>query len=392
VLRTAAARVATAVRHQPGGGGDAQAVKGLLAVLVALVQRRLDDPDAPIAEAARSRDGRRLLKRLHAELQWEAAHGGAGGSGGSGGSGGAGDARLDGLVAAAERLRGTIEADGAQDFVTTCGPEGTELLVNVAHDFRSPLTSILFLAETLQRGQSGPVNEVQRRQLGLIYGAALGLSSVASDLIELARGGDHLAEKEAVPFSLTGVLESVRGIAWPIAEEKHLDIRLLPPVTDQRMGHPVALSRVLLNLTTNALKFTDTGFVEIVTRETAPGRVEFAVRDSGRGIDPAIVESLYRPLREVAGRPGRAFSPTGLGLTMCRTLVEAMGSELEVETRRGWGTRFFFELALPASAPMHHAPRGRSAARPRRMRPKAAPPSAPAPASVASDPRLAPQV
>jgi signal transduction histidine kinase len=356
LLRAAAHRVAAAVRHEPGNSLDPQQVEELLVLLATVVHRRQADADAPIDERARSAVGRRLLKLLHAEVVWEASQNGNA------------DSQIPAILAVMEVVRGLIEADGAQDFVASCGPDGIDLLVNIAHDFRSPLTSILFLAETLQRAQSGPVNDVQRRQLGLIYGAALGLSSVASDLIELARGGDHLAEKEAVPFSLTGVLESVRGIAWPIAEEKQLDIRLLPPTTDQRLGHPVALSRVLLNLTTNALKFTDTGFVEILTRETAPERVEFAVRDSGRGIDPAIVKSLYQPLREVAGRKGRAFSQTGLGLTMCRRLVEAMGSELEVETRRGWGTRFFFDIALPACAPMHDSPRTNRLERARRAR------------------------
>src|SRR4029077_14935877 len=73
---------------------------------------------------------------------------------------------------------------------------GLDLLVEVIHDLRSPLTSILFLAETLQRGQSGDVNDVQRRRLGLIYSAALGLSSVVSDAIELARGGQELADRD----------------------------------------------------------------------------------------------------------------------------------------------------------------------------------------------------
>src|SRR2546426_11485627 len=118
-----------------------------------------------------------------------------------------------------------------------------------------------------------------------------------------------------------------------------------------RMGHPVALSRVLLNLTTNALKFTEEGYVEIVTRETSPARVEFAVRDSGRGIDPAVVNILYQPFRRAPGRRRLCFSDTGLGLTMCRRPVQAMDSELQVETRPGWGTRFFFEVDLPPCGP-----------------------------------------
>jgi len=79
------------------------------------------------------------------------------------------------------------------------GPDGLDLVVEVAHDLRSPVTSIIFLAETLSRGQSGDINDLQRRQLRLIYSAALGLSSMASDVIELARGGDQLVEREQSP-------------------------------------------------------------------------------------------------------------------------------------------------------------------------------------------------
>ena len=261
------------------------------------------------------------------------------------------------ILAAMEHVRERMERTGARPFAGGLwGTDGLDLLVAIAHDLRSPLTSVLFLAETLQRGQSGPVNDVQHRQLGLIYGAALGLSSVASDVIELARGGAQLMEKEPTPFSVVTVFDSVRDIVRPIAEEKQLAVRLLPPQVDQRLGHPVALSRVLLNLTTNALKFTTVGHVELSAQELGPTRVQFAVRDSGRGIDPAIVNSLYQPLRNGAGRSEHAFSQTGLGLSMCRALVEAMGSELNVETRRGWGTRFYFELTLPPCPLQGEAP------------------------------------
>jgi signal transduction histidine kinase len=170
-------------------------------------------------------------------------------------------------------------------------------------------------------------------------------------VIELARGGDQLMEKEPTPFSLTAMLESVRDIVRPIAEEKRLAVRLLPANVDYRMGHPAALSRVLLNLTTNALKFTNEGYVEIVAQEIGPLRVQFAVRDSGMGIDPKIVSSLYEPFRRAVGRTEQSFSQTGLGLAMCQKLVEAMHSHLQVETRRGWGTRFYFELSLPVCPP-----------------------------------------
>ena len=252
------------------------------------------------------------------------------------------------LLAAIEEVGQRLEADWSQHFTDRLSsPDGLELVVEVAHDLRSPLTSILFLAETLQRGRSGAVNSVQERQLGLIYSAAFGLSSVASDVIELARGGDRLVDLDPIPFSVTDIFESVRDIVQPIAEEKNLRVQLVVPEADFRIGHPVALSRVLLNLTTNALKFTAEGFVEVVARQTGARRIEFSVRDTGRGIPPQSMATLFEPFRR-RQKPGEyAFSGSGLGLSICRKLVEAMGSTLQVETGQGTGTRFYFELDLP---------------------------------------------
>ncbi len=252
------------------------------------------------------------------------------------------------VLRAIEEVAQQLEADWSQHFADRlAGPDGLELVVEVAHDLRSPLTSILFLAETLQRARSGPVNPVQERQLGLIYSAAFGLSSVASDVIELARGGDRLVDLDPIPFSVTDILESVRDIVQPIAEEKNLTVRLQPPEADFRVGHPVALSRVLLNLTTNALKFTAEGFVEVTARQTTPRGIEFSVRDTGRGIPPQSMATLFEPFRR-RQKPGEyAFSGSGLGLSICRKLVEAMGSSLQVETAPSYGTRFYFTLDLP---------------------------------------------
>jgi signal transduction histidine kinase len=293
--------------------------------------------------------GRRLLELLRSEVveSWREV--------------GVPDTELLPLFIAMERVRVTIQPNWAQTFAQQLsGTDGLALLMDVAHDLRSPLTSILVLAETLQRGQSGTVNEVQRRQLGLIYTAALGLSSVASDIIEFTQGGDQLVENEPSAFSVTAMLESVRDIVRPIAEEKHLTVRLLAPTHDQRMGYPVALSRVLLNLTTNALKFTDQGYVEIVAQELGEegsAHLEFAVRDSGRGIPPDKITTLFQPLRKESGRRGHLFSQTGLGLTICRKLATAMKSELKVESKTGWGTRFYFELDLPIVAVRRSGPR-----------------------------------
>ncbi len=252
------------------------------------------------------------------------------------------------LLGALEAVGAAYEPDWSQHFADRLsGPDGLELVVEVAHDLRSPLTSILFLAETLQRGRSGTVSPMQERQLGLIYSAAFGLSSMASDVIELARGGDRLVDLDPIPFSISDILESVRDIVFPIAEEKGLEVRLVPPAQDFRVGHPVALSRVLLNLTTNALKFTSEGHVELSAAAQDGDAVVFAVQDTGRGIPEKAMATLFEPFRRRQRDGDYAFSGSGLGLSICRKLVEAMGSRLEVETSAGQGSRFHFTLVLP---------------------------------------------
>jgi signal transduction histidine kinase len=225
------------------------------------------------------------------------------------------------------------------------GSDGLALLVELAHDLRSPLTSILCLAESLQHGQGGSVTPEQSRQLGLIYNAAFGLCTTASDVLELARGGKRLVDRAPAAFSLAETFASVRSMVLPMAEEKGIAVRLVHPVPERRVGHERAVSRVLLNLTTNAVKFTERGFVEMSARPLSQRRLEFSVRDTGAGIDAGVLATIYQPVRRNVKR--EHFSSSGLGLAICRKLIRAMGAELQVESRPNWGTRFFFELDCP---------------------------------------------
>lgn len=226
-------------------------------------------------------------------------------------------------------------------------PEGLELLVELAHDLRSPISSILFLVDALQRGLSGELNPTQQRQVGLIYSAALRLCTVATDVIELVCGGDRLADREPELFSVQELLGSVRDMVRPLAEQKGVPVRLVVSAIELRLGHPRALSRVLLNLAINALKFVDEGFVEIAAEPKDTSRVVFSVRDTGPGIDAAALATLCEPFPLAGARRDRRFSRSGLGLAICHKLLTAMRSELQVETAPGRGTRFWFDADLP---------------------------------------------
>jgi len=251
------------------------------------------------------------------------------------------------ILRAIERVQVSMDLDAAHRFASRLtGQDAQQLVVEMAHDMRSPLGSILILAERLRGGAGGELSPIQQRQLGLVYSAAFGLSALAGDVIELARGGTTLVDTDSIAFSVSDVLQSIMDILRPMAEEKRLEMRATGPSADVRIGHPSALNRVLLNLATNAIKFTNTGSVEISTLEIDRSRVEFSVQDTGRGIPDQVMGSLFEAFRQRQTPGDYAFSSAGLGLSICQKLIAAMGGELHVATELEKGTRFYFTLDL----------------------------------------------
>lgn len=336
VLEAAAGGVAAEWARQAGGTADGVELVEKLIALVRSVEANDAPPELDAYQAIGLPVFRKLLELLRAEVVriWS-------------GSDTPPPRKMVELLATFERTRTALEYHIGQSFTAQlAGPSGCEMAVEIAHNLRSPLTSVLFLSEALLGGHSGDMNPLQRRQLRLIYSATLGLTSTVSDVVELAHGGDALMEESPSPFSVSEMLESICDMVKPMAEQKKLDLRVRALTADRRTGYPTALSRVLLNLITNALKFTEEGYVEIVADAKGSNRVQFSVRDTGEGIDATRGE-LYQPFRRDSSGSRYGFSGSGLGLAICRKLTSAMESELQYETERGWGTRFFFEVNLP---------------------------------------------
>jgi signal transduction histidine kinase len=135
-----------------------------------------------------------------------------------------------------------------------------------------------------------------------------------------------------------------------MAEEKNVELVFVHPAADTRMGTPTALNRILLNLTTNAIKFSGPGVVTVSAVDVGESAVEFSVQDSGREIPAQVMKQIFRPFRKSDSRRTRTFSSTGLGLSICHKLVLAMGSELQISTTPNQGTRFYFRVVLPVVA------------------------------------------
>lgn len=226
-------------------------------------------------------------------------------------------------------------------------PDALQLLVGITHDLRSPLSSMLMLIERLRTGQAGPVTPQQEKQLGLLYSAAFGVASLTNDALDVARGtAQDLDSAPTVPFSVSEVWKTVRALVHPIAEEKQLLLRWSGPAADRRVGHPGALHRVLLNLVTNALKFTTSGSVTVTAEEMGDDVVRFVVADTGSGL-PASVQAQLARNGQLASDP--LVSSAGLGIAMCQQMLGVMGStllDLSAPGRPGAALGFDVHLAV----------------------------------------------
>ncbi len=249
-------------------------------------------------------------------------------------------------AAALQLPDGPLMQDGS-DGLGIQDHDALDLLVAVTHDMRSPVSSMLVLVERLLAGQAGPLTPAQERQLGLLYGAAFGLASLTNDALDFARGTSTLQTVKPISFSIADVLRSIRRMVQPIAEEKGLVLRCGGPSIDRRLGQPAVLHRVLLNLITNALKYTSNGTVTVSATAVSASSVCFQVDDSGRGMPSEVVEAVSAPVWDGPFSSG-AFSGSGLGLGICRRLLVELGGDLTITQLQPVGTRVQFTIELPA--------------------------------------------
>jgi signal transduction histidine kinase len=221
---------------------------------------------------------------------------------------------------------------------------GLDLAVELSHDVRSPLGAVLTLAELLESGACGPVTDAQVRHLRSIQNAARALARLTEDVVETGRAGALDVRSPATAFSVDDILESVRGVVQPMADSAGLQLVVRNQAPPRWTGHRGAVARVLLNLVTNALKYTEHGCVVFGARISAVNQVEFFVHDGGE------LPARHDRTRAIVGVQRWRSQGAGLGLAICRRLLHAMGTTLEVESRPGVGTQYYFVVGLPDAA------------------------------------------
>jgi len=224
----------------------------------------------------------------------------------------------------------------------------SQFISNVSHEFRTPLNGILGYAELLRDGFYGDLTQEQREALKNIVSCGQHLLELVNEILDLAKIQTHQLKLLLEPCTPKDVLEPVVGTIRPLVEEKGLELRLGP--CEERPLILCDLQRVyqvLLNLASNAVKFTERGFVELGATPR-DSYVEFYVRDTGSGIPADKREEIFRQFVQLDGSISRKHGGLGIGLSLSRQLVELHGGEIGVESQEGVGSRFYFTIPIYA--------------------------------------------
>jgi PAS domain S-box-containing protein len=254
----------------------------------------------------------------------------------------------------------TLQA--AKDAADAANRAKSQFLASMSHELRTPLNGILGYTQILRRDAA--LTDKQRDGLGIIHQSADHLLAVINDVLDLAKIEARKLELHPAEFDLHEFVRAVEAFFLPRAREKNLLLETafasdLPRVVQ---GDAQRLRQVAFNLLSNAVKFTSRGGV-VFSVEKSGDKIRFSVSDTGPGIAPEDQAQLFEPFAQI-GDHHRHAEGTGLGLNVSRGIVEQMGGRLLIESRSGWGRRFWFEVPLPA-ATGEHAPA--VAAAPRRI-------------------------
>ena len=250
----------------------------------------------------------------------------------------------------------TSELAASREEALAAARAKAAFLATMSHEIRTPLNGVVgmgtLLAET-------PLNPEQRDYLQTIRLSSDQLLAVINDILDFSKIESGKLELESEPLSLRTAVEEACDIAAPRAREKGLELIIDVPETGEHAvpqavkGDITRLRQVLINLINNAVKFTATGEVAVHVRQLVAddgqGRavLEFRVTDTGIGIPPERVNSLFEAFTQVDASTTRKYGGTGLGLAICKRLVEMMGGQIGVESTPGRGSTFWFTVAAP---------------------------------------------
>ncbi|MCX5675905.1 MAG: ATP-binding protein [Planctomycetota bacterium] len=221
----------------------------------------------------------------------------------------------------------------------------SQFLANMSHELRTPLNAIMGFAEAIRDGVAGEPTAEQREFAGDIHQAGRQLLGMINDILDLAKVEAGAMELTLVPCDLAVLIDEVVRVARGIARRKGIDLRTdVEPRPLEVTADALKIKQVLYNLLSNAVKFTGTGGRVSVEARPKKETVEVRVSDTGIGIAPEDLVTIFEEFRQVDSALTRQHEGTGLGLALTRRLVELHGGEITVESQPGKGSTFTVTL------------------------------------------------
>lgn len=225
-----------------------------------------------------------------------------------------------------------------------------QFLANMSHEIRTPMNAIIGTVNLLHKSE---LDEKQSKYIGIIKTSADNLLVIINDILDISKIESGKFTIEEIPFNLHEKVNHVYESLKVKAEEKGLDFSVdySPALSDNYIGDPVRITQVLINLSGNAIKFTEQGSVTIrvVPMADVPNGVSISVVDTGIGIAQDKIQYIFESFTQESSDTTRKFGGTGLGLAISKQLIELMHGELIVESVQGKGTSFIVKLPLVAT-------------------------------------------
>jgi signal transduction histidine kinase/DNA-binding response OmpR family regulator len=259
----------------------------------------------------------------------------------------------------AERQRSNEELAAARDAAMESSRMKSEFLATMSHEIRTPMNGVIGLTGLLL---STDLDERQQQYAEGVESAGESLLAIINDILDFSKIEAGKLELDECDFDLVQVMEEAVGLVALTAHRKGLELVCAPDLSlpSDLRGDPAHLRQILLNLTSNAAKFTSQG--EIVVHATLDAEldssviVRFDITDTGIGIAEEVRSKLFLPFSQADPSTTRKYGGTGLGLAICRRLVDAMGGEIGVESSLGHGSDFWFTVPLRRQARRNVAP------------------------------------